>query len=339
VADSECCGGQGGIIRVSPPSSSQSILSSGGHFAEPTGIAIARNGDIFVADRDCCIAFQGAVLRVNATTGAQTIVSQGGFFLEPVGLAITADDALLVIDRATGVIRVNPNDGAQTIMSSGQNFRSPSGITVAGNGDIFVADDHCCTTPSVVVRVNPSTGLQTVVSQGGHFMSPFGITVASNGDLLVADVGCCTQGHGGIIRVNPKTGAQSMVSSDGHFYNPFGIAVVPGSIPDQTAADPARATSVDDADKPRKRTEAQRLQRARTNQGSRDDIATEGNVAEVHLDADPPYVIIGNRDGAVVVRLYCGNRCPVIKVGDYIEVDGAKEHEQLYDAEQVRVVR
>ena len=66
-------------------------------------------------------------------------------------------------------------------------------------------------------------------------------------------------------------------------------------------------------------------------------MATEGNVTEVHLDASPPYVVLANRDGPVVVRLFRGSQCPVIRVGDYIEVDGEKQHEQLFDAEQVTV--
>ena len=96
-----------------------------------------------------------------------------------------------------------------------------------------------------------------------------------------------------------------------------------------------------ESDEPRRRrlTEEQRQQRERTNRLGLDDYRTEGNVLEVHAEAEPPYVVIANRDGLVVVRLLCGSRCPTIQAGDYIQVDGVKQDEGLFDAENVTVER
>ena len=44
--------------------------------------------------------------------------------------------------------------------------------------------------------------------------------------------------------------------------------------------------------------EADRRHRERTNQLGSDDEHTEGNITEVDLDADPPFLLIGTRDGA-----------------------------------------
>ena len=117
------------------------------------------------------------------------------------------------------------------------------------------------------------------------------------------------------------------------------VDTTPGSsgLQGQDDTDPTRKNTKESKDV--KETDEERQQREHTNRGNRDDIATEGNITEVHLDADPPYLVIGNRDGAVIVRLMCGDQCPVIRLGDYIEVDGEKQHEQLYDAEQVTVTR
>jgi hypothetical protein len=41
----------------------------------------------------------------------------------------------------------------------------------------------------------------------------------------------------------------------------------------------------------------------------------------------------------VAVRLRCGARCPTVRVGDYVEVDGEKVHEQFYEAESATVAR
>ncbi|MCC6178227.1 MAG: sulfatase-like hydrolase/transferase [Chloroflexi bacterium] len=92
-------------------------------------------------------------------------------------------------------------------------------------------------------------------------------------------------------------------------------------------------------DKPRKETETQRQQRERTNASGLDDYRTEGNVVETHLDATPPSIVIGMRDGNQIVRLACQGGCPDIRVGDYVEADGVKETEQLFTAENVVVTR
>jgi hypothetical protein len=112
-------------------------------------------------------------------------------------------------------------------------------------------------------------------------------------------------------------------------------ATVAGSPP------PASTTEVkqgeDDTDKKPKETEEQQQQRQRTNTGNRDDLYTEGNVVEVHQDEQPPYVVIGNKDGLVRINLLCGSQCPTIRVGDYLEADGEKQNEQLFDATDVIV--
>jgi hypothetical protein len=92
-------------------------------------------------------------------------------------------------------------------------------------------------------------------------------------------------------------------------------------------------------DSPKPKTEEQRQQEPRTDRSNRSDVATEGNVLEVVADAQGLTIVIGNVDGRVTVLLRCGTRCPTIRVGDYVEVDGEKVHEQLYEAETVTVVR
>jgi hypothetical protein len=76
-----------------------------------------------------------------------------------------------------------------------------------------------------------------------------------------------------------------------------------------------------------------------TNRGNKDDVYTEGNVTELHLDAEPSYVLVGNRDGDVKVVLLCRDQCPTIRVGDYLEADGEKQHEQIFEATEVTVRR
>ena len=69
------------LVRVDPLTGAQTVLSSNGHFASPDGIALAANGDIYVADS----GFSGtpAIIRVNPTTGSQTVVASGGSLVNP----------------------------------------------------------------------------------------------------------------------------------------------------------------------------------------------------------------------------------------------------------------
>lgn len=123
----------GGIIRINPLTGAQSVVASGGILRSPTGIAIAGNGDILVADAGALAS--GAVVRVDPLTGAQTTVSTGGTLNTPLGIALDANGELLVTTHplsiaSRAVIRVNPLTGAQTTVSSGGSFYSPVGIAI-----------------------------------------------------------------------------------------------------------------------------------------------------------------------------------------------------------------
>ena len=92
-------------------------------------------------------------------------------------------------------------------------------------------------------------------------------------------------------------------------------------------------------DSPKPRTAEQRQQSEQTNAGNRDDTYAEGNVIALGQDAQGSFAVIGNRDGTMVIRLQCGDQCPMLRPGDYIQVDGVKENEQLFYAHEVSVSR
>jgi hypothetical protein len=111
-----------------------------------------------------------------------------------------------------------------------------------------------------------------------------------------------------------------------------------------------KANDEDEDDDP-KLTKEQRKQRERTNNGNLDNEKTEGNVVGVRCSSsDPelkvkrgfiskpnetPYVLIGTADGVqrVVFTKGVKSECKKIEVGDYLEAEGAKEHEQLFYAD------
>ena len=123
-------------------------------------------------------------------------------------------------------------------------------------------------------------------------------------------------------------------------------ATVTVTIQDTTHAVPTDSPGDDSADDEReereRETEEERRQRARTNQGNKDDDSVEGDVIETRCDLAWPAVVIANRDGAVEVKLLkpeAQNACSSIQVGDYLEADGEKQHEQLFHADSVEIKR
>jgi DNA-binding beta-propeller fold protein YncE len=97
VADPSAASGSGAVIRIHPINGAQTLVSSGGLFSDPVGIAISQAGEIYVVD-STAFGGNGGVIRVNPTTGAQTPVSSGGRFEDPTGIAIAANGDLLVSD-------------------------------------------------------------------------------------------------------------------------------------------------------------------------------------------------------------------------------------------------
>jgi hypothetical protein len=189
AADANAFGGNGGVIRVNPVSGVQTVVANGSLpgdlFVDPTGITVAANGDILVADRNA-FGGNGGVIRVNPITGAQSAVSNGGLFVDPSGIALAGNGDILIADPNAfggngGVIRVNPSSGIQTVVASGLQpgnlFVDPTGIALAANGDILVADPNAFGGNGGVIRVNPSSGAQSTVASGGVFLDPSGIAV------------------------------------------------------------------------------------------------------------------------------------------------------------------
>jgi RTX calcium-binding nonapeptide repeat (4 copies) len=83
--------GKGAVLSVigTGQGTTQQVISSGGSFADPSGIAYTpfAGGPLLVADR-AAEGGGGALLRVDPATGAQAVVSSGGSFVEPAGVAV-----------------------------------------------------------------------------------------------------------------------------------------------------------------------------------------------------------------------------------------------------------
>jgi streptogramin lyase len=212
--------GGSSVLRVDRDAATIAVLSTGLPYLDDpfgVGVAIAANGDIYVAERTV-----PGVIRIDPVTGTQTLVSTGDRFVWPTGLAIEADGNLIVVDRdAEGgdgaVIRVDPDTGVQSLVTSGGFLIEPTWVAIEANGSIVLAERTG--EGGAVIRVNPDTGAQSIVSSG--FITIAGIAIDGDGDIIVTDFGVTA-----VIRVNPTTGQQAVVSQGGLFNTPVGVAVV-----------------------------------------------------------------------------------------------------------------
>jgi hypothetical protein len=197
------------------------------------------------------------------------------------------------------------------------------------------------TTPSsatVTIREVDTTACQTTLSASipaGTTTLPVQSSAGCNvGDHIAINPGAPTEertiitGFGSILIDQPTKYAHSAGESVVKIgiQEDLGRAVVPPE---------------DNQDKPQKLTDEERQQRQRTNRSNRDDEHTEGNVTAVACDAAIPTITIANRDGLVEIQLLheAAESCSSARVGDYLEADGVKQTEQLFDADTVTLRR
>jgi len=115
------------------------------------------------------------------------------------------------------------------------------------------------------------------------------------------------------------------------------LTATPTVVPSASPIPPGPPRDENKGDSPRTVTDEQRQQHEHTNAGNRADVATEGNVMAVTRTPDGLTIVIANADGLVTVVYPCGAGCPTIRVGEYVQVSGEKQHEQLYQADEVTV--
>lgn len=267
--------GSGSVIKIDPVTGIQTIVSSGGYFSYPRGIAFATNGDILIVD--LTTQTNGAVIRVDPLSGSQELITTNSLFRSPVGIAVFPSGVIIVSDvNAYGtspynypsiaggaLFRVDQENGAQSLISKDTYFFDPGFVGIEPSGDLVVADYNsfsggvtgCGGGKGAIIRVNPITGAQTIVTIGGpisgcgltnqNFPPNAGIAVSTNGIIYWGAVGiACTNSPGAIIRVD--TAGVKTVFAYGSMGRVSNIALIPPDIipPVATITAPIDATFI-----------------------------------------------------------------------------------------------
>jgi NHL repeat len=150
-----------------------STLSSG--FSNPSGLAVDRSGNVFVAD-----THDNAVKEILAASGYATVNTLGSGFSNPFGVAVDAGGNVFVADSGNNAVKkILAGDG--TIITVGNGFSNPSGVAVDASGNLFVADSG----NNAVKKILAVDG--TVTTLGNGFSNPSGVAVDASGNVFVAD--------------------------------------------------------------------------------------------------------------------------------------------------------
>jgi hypothetical protein len=142
-----------------------------GQIGIPTAIAVATNGDIYVADLDI-----HAIWRI---AGGETKIFSR--VRAPRGLVFDKRGDLLVVSHGADQVLRLDKDGKATIAVKGRPFRFPHNIAVDGDGVMYVTDGYARAVWRIAAGESPAK-----LAEGAPFVNPVGI-IWRKDHLIVVD--------------------------------------------------------------------------------------------------------------------------------------------------------
>jgi len=198
--------------RVAPPQSSLETTASPLHvavgqwggfgsgpgtFKYPHGVAVDRQGNVYVTDRNNSRVQKFAADGTFVTSWGR-YGSEPGQFAYPLGVATDADGYVYVVDASNNRVQKFTSEGAFVTAWGGKGsadgqFGGPNGIAVDGSGYVYVTETGGDGVQND--RVQKFTADGTFVtkwgrsgSANGQFTQATGIAVSSDGHVYVGDV-------------------------------------------------------------------------------------------------------------------------------------------------------
>ena len=155
-----------GVYRVNPTTGISTAISTGAAWIDPSGVAVAGNGDLFVGDAGTCTASGcsgAAVVRVHPGSGVRLAVWSGGFITGPTDLAIVSAVPACangIDDDADGAVDYPADPGCTSPTAAFEQPACSDGVDNDGDGaSDFPADPGCGSTLAKTERPACSDGL------------------------------------------------------------------------------------------------------------------------------------------------------------------------------------
>lgn len=146
---------------------------TGGKIGIPMDIAVAANGDLFVADLELHTVF-----RVDAKSGTTEVHVK---VPAPRGVAIDSQNRLWVVSHGKSpLLRVLPDKSIEKVVEDPV-FQFAHQVRVHANGDAFVSDGY----GKCVWRI-PASGSPSKLDSGDKLINPVGLHIEGN-SLWIAD--------------------------------------------------------------------------------------------------------------------------------------------------------
>jgi sugar lactone lactonase YvrE len=200
--------GTGTAPQVAFPSNTAGTALGSG-LSGPNAVAVASNGNLFVADTK-----NNAVKEILATGGYATVKALGSGFSAPSAVAVDGDGNVYVADTGNNAVKeILAIGGYTTVRTLGGSFPAPAGIAVDGAGNVFVSARGNATVYEILWG-----GLVTTLKSS--FSSPGGLAVDTHSNVFVADTG------DNAVKEIPAAGGYTTVQTLGSgFSAPAGVAV------------------------------------------------------------------------------------------------------------------
>ena len=232
-------------------------------FSDPFGVAIAKDGTVYVADAGESNRIRKISPDGNVTTlaggseGFADGVGSSASFNTPSALALGPGGNLYVADTGNNRIRkITPDGQVSTVAGDGTpgyldgpvakaQFNGPIGLAVSDGGDIYVADTY-----NDVIRMITTEGQVTTIAgagtpgyadgeqKGALFDTPCGIMIVNN-TLIVADTG-----NDKLRRVSAEGNVTTLSVSGQDLSSPIGLAVSHDNFIYVTELDRARVLQI-----------------------------------------------------------------------------------------------
>ncbi len=122
------------------------VLTLGGSFFDPYGVAVDGSGNVFVADAEKTAVEEIPASCIAGANNAGCVLPLGGGFSQPYGAAVGGSGDVFVADYLNNAVKeILAVNGAipannPTIVTLGGGFFEPVGVAVDRTGNVFVAD-------------------------------------------------------------------------------------------------------------------------------------------------------------------------------------------------------